>query len=84
MWTGAQVSFDMVRVFIGVIKDVTDRTKQCSINDESSAHLVELVEVASIMFTGDTVLKCCKIDVLVGECGGGGWSCEHAVVFAQG
>ena len=29
-WAGVQGSFDMVRVFSGVIEDLTDRTKQCS------------------------------------------------------
>ena len=42
-WAGAQGSFDMVRVFSGVIEDLTDRTKQCSTDDKSFAHLVELV-----------------------------------------
>ena len=59
-WAGVQGSFDMVHVFSSVIEDLIDRTKQCSTDNESSAHLVGLVEVASIIFTGDTALRCCK------------------------
>ena len=59
-WAGSQESFDMIRVFSGVLEDLIDQTKQCSTDDEFSTHLVRFVEVLSIMFAGNSALRGCK------------------------
>ena len=50
----------MVGVFSGVIKNLTNRVKQSSTDNEASTHLVRLVEVTSSMFARGSVRSGCK------------------------